>query len=50
MKLLAIIGLGVCVYYVIDVVSKWQQRDEVQKVIWFAFIAIVLDCAFLFFA
>jgi hypothetical protein len=49
MKLLAIIGLGVCVYYLIDVASKWQQRNEVQKVIWFAFIAICAGLCFFVF-
>jgi hypothetical protein len=50
MKLLVIVGLGVCLYYVIDVASKWQQRNEVQKGIWFAFIAICAGwCFFCFF-
>ena len=44
MKLLAIIGLGVCVYYVIDVTSKWRQSNE-----GFAFIAISAGLCFFVF-
>ena len=31
MKLFALIGLGVCVYYVIEVVSKWGNRNAFRK-------------------
>ena len=50
MKLFAIIGLGVCVYYFIEVVSKWENRNAIEKGIWFAFLAICVGlCLFIFF-
>ena len=50
MKLFAILGLGVCVYYAINVASKWRIRNGIEKGVWFAFIAICAGlCLFLFF-
>ena len=50
MKLFALIGLGVCVYHVIEVASKWGSRNAFEKGIWFAFLAICVGlCLFIFF-
>ena len=50
MELFALIGLGVCFYYVIEVVSKWGNRNAFGKGIWFAFLAICVGlCLFIFF-
>jgi hypothetical protein len=35
MRLLAIIGLAVCAYYLIEVALKWNSRDAIGKGIWF---------------
>jgi hypothetical protein len=49
MKLLAVIGLAMCAYYLIDVALKWNSRDEVGKGIWLGFIAICVGlCLYIF--